>query len=125
MDYLIRDGLSCGVPYAESIDIDRFLSSLTWINNGNDGYSLAITQKGIAAAETILTARYQLFAEVYWHKTCRAAVAMTKEAFLMCVNNKLINQEEFERHVINEDDNGVLEWLQQTLARVNPKQHLI
>jgi uncharacterized protein len=121
LDYLIRDGLSCGVPYAESIDIDRFLSSLTWINNEKGGYSLAITQKGIAAAETILTARYQLFAEVYWHKTCRAAVAMTKEAFLLCVKHELINQEAFECHVINEDDNGVLEWLQRTLARVNPK----
>jgi len=121
LDYIIRDGLSCGVPYAESIDIDRFLSSLSLINNGKDGYLLAITQKGIAAAETILTARYQLFAEVYWHKTCRAAVAMTKEAFLLCVNGKLINQEEFGQHVINEDDNGVLEWLQQTLASIDSK----
>lgn len=120
LDYLIRDGLSCGVPYAESIDIDRFLSSLTWIYDEKDGYSLAITQKGVAAAETILTARYQLFAEVYWHKTCRAAVVMIKEAFLLCVNHELINQEKFERNVINEDDNGVLEWLQQTLARDNP-----
>lgn len=121
LDYLVRDGLSCGVPYAESIDVDRFLASLTWHRDGPNGpYSLAITPKGIAAAETILTARYLLFAEVYWHKTCRSAVAMIKEAFLLAWQAGLVTQKDLDYHLMTKDDRGVLEWLTQTLAKHSP-----
>ena len=121
LDYLIRDGLSCGVPYADSIDVDRFLSSLTWYKDDDKKCLLAVTTKGITAAETILTARYHLFSEVYWHKTCRAAVAMIKEAFFLAYKAEAISQDELDRVFLGNDDHGVLQWLAQTLEKSNPE----
>lgn len=121
LDYLIRDGVSCGVPYAESIDVDRFLSALACVTDNEGRYQLGLTPKGISAAETMLTARYQLFAEVYWHKTCRAAVAMFKEAFRRAVGGRQIKQSTFEHAAFNSDDGRFLEWVATNLRASDPQ----
>lgn len=73
MDYLQRDSLHAGVPYGRNFDVNRLLSSLCV---GQDGRSLAITEKGKTAAEMMVFARYVMFSEVYWHHTVRSATAM-------------------------------------------------
>ena len=118
LDYLIRDGVSCGVPYAASIDVDRFLASLTWVTQAGQ-YQLAVTPKGISAAETILIARYQLFAEVYWHKTCRALVAMFKEAVRLIDAGAKFTQAEFDEVAISGGDNVMLAWLHDRLSTID------
>jgi HD superfamily phosphohydrolase len=49
LDYLIRDGIACGVPYANSIDVDRFISSLTCTKSHNNKYRIGVTPKGVSA----------------------------------------------------------------------------
>lgn len=73
LDYLQRDSLHAGVPYGRNFDVNRLVSSLCL---GQDGRSLAITEKGKTAAEMMVFARYVMFSEVYWHHTVRSATAM-------------------------------------------------
>ncbi|OLD12371.1 MAG: hypothetical protein AUJ01_16355 [Acidobacteria bacterium 13_1_40CM_3_65_5] len=72
LDYLSRDATMCGVPYGV-IDVDRLLTSLTVTADG-----LALHPKGLAALESLLFAKYQMYRNVYWHHAVRSATAMFK-----------------------------------------------
>ena len=73
LDYLSRDAWMCGVPYGV-IDVDRLLMSLTVVA----GRGLAVTEKGLAALESLLYAKYQMYRNVYWHHAVRSATVMFK-----------------------------------------------
>jgi len=73
LDYLSRDAWMCGVPYGV-IDVDRLLMSLTVVPERG----LAVTEKGLAALESLLYAKYQMYRNVYWHHAVRSATAMFK-----------------------------------------------
>jgi HD superfamily phosphohydrolase len=78
IEYLKRDALMCGVPYGE-IDVDRLLHSLTIVDDPAKGSpSVAIVEKGLAALESLLFAKYQMYRNVYWHHAVRSATAMYK-----------------------------------------------
>jgi HD superfamily phosphohydrolase len=62
----------CGVPYG-MIDVDRLLTSLTVTAEG-----LTLHPKGLAALESLLFAKYQMYRNVYWHHAVRSATAMFK-----------------------------------------------
>jgi len=72
LDYLSRDAKMCGVPYGV-IDVDRLLTSLTVSPKG-----LELHAKGMAALESLLFAKYQMYRNVYWHHAVRSATAMFK-----------------------------------------------
>jgi HD superfamily phosphohydrolase len=72
LDYLSRDAKMCGVPYGV-IDVDRLLMSLTLSDAG-----LALHPKGLAALESLLFAKYQMYRNVYWHHAVRSATVMFK-----------------------------------------------
>ena len=78
LDYLSRDAWMCGVPYGV-IDVDRLLSSLTVVERAGRP-TLALHEKGVAALESLLFAKYQMYRNVYWHHAVRAATAMFKRA---------------------------------------------
>src|SRR5205823_14247951 len=70
LDYLSRDAWMCGVPYGV-IDVDRLLAALT-VAAGPDGRAtLALHEKGLAALESLLFAKYQMYRNVYWHHAVR------------------------------------------------------
>ncbi|MFN2571885.1 MAG: HD domain-containing protein [Gemmatimonadales bacterium] len=72
LDYLSRDATMCGVPYGV-IDVDRLLTSLTVTAGG-----VTLHAKGLAALESLLFAKYQMYRNVYWHHAVRSATAMFK-----------------------------------------------
>ena len=72
LDYLSRDAKMCGVPYG-FIDVDRLLTSLIVSADG-----LALHAKGLAALESLLFAKYQMYRNVYWHHAVRSATSMFK-----------------------------------------------
>jgi len=77
IDYLLRDSRYCGVPFGESVNRDRLLSSITY-----DPVSQrpAITYKGVSAVEALIFTNYLMYRNVYWHHTVRAATAMFKRS---------------------------------------------
>jgi HD superfamily phosphohydrolase len=72
IEYLKRDALMCGVPYGE-IDVDRLLHSLVLVEG-----EVGVLEKGLAALESLLFAKYQMYRNVYWHHAVRSATAMYK-----------------------------------------------
>ncbi len=68
-DYLLRDSYHLGVHYGR-YDLIRIITSLTAVQNREiDAPVLAIDEGGWHAAESLLWARYQMFTQVYLHKT--------------------------------------------------------
>src|SRR2546426_9112439 len=53
----------CGVPYGV-IDVDRLLTSLTLAPGGDGHPTLALHEKGLAALESLLFAKYQMYRNV-------------------------------------------------------------
>ena len=77
IEYLKRDALMCGVPYGE-IDVDRLLHSLVVVEDRAGKKSIGVQEKGLAALESLLFAKYQMYRNVYWHHAVRSATAMYK-----------------------------------------------
>ena len=83
LDYLIRDSNRLNVPYAQGIDVDRILRSLTVIvkNEGKDALAcIGVHEKARVAAEFVAMARYALFSQAYWQHTVRSMKAMLSRA---------------------------------------------
>jgi hypothetical protein len=73
LEYLKRDATFCGVPYGE-IDVDRLLASLRVLTDPETGnVEIGVATQGVAALESLLFAKYQMFRNVYWHHGVRAA----------------------------------------------------
>jgi hypothetical protein len=78
IEYLKRDALMCGVPYGE-IDVDRLIHSLTLVDDPvTRRRVVGVSEKGLAALESLLFAKYQMYRNVYWHHAVRSATAMYK-----------------------------------------------
>lgn len=68
-DYLLRDSYHIGVEYGR-YDLDRLLVSMTAERDPETGAPvLAIEEGGWHTAEAVIWARYQMFTQVYFHKT--------------------------------------------------------
>lgn len=78
IEYLERDARFCGVPYGE-VDVDRLLHALLLVRDPATGrYELGVHEKGVAALESLLFAKYQMYRNVYWHHAVRAATVLYK-----------------------------------------------
>ncbi len=88
LDYLSRDAKMCGVPYGV-IDVDRLLTSLTVSAAG-----LVLHTKGMAALESLLFAKYQMYRNVYWHHAVRSATAMFKRLVRRAIAARRVTPDE-------------------------------
>ncbi|MFW9931173.1 MAG: HD domain-containing protein [Candidatus Thorarchaeota archaeon] len=71
MDYLIRDSFYCGVNYG-LVDIHRLIASIEISKDYEMHFDLAAR----GALESFLVARYEMFLNVYYHKTVRSVEVM-------------------------------------------------
>ena len=69
MDYLLRDAHFAGVSYGH-FDLPWLLSNLGSVAS-DGGYTMSISESGIHALEHYLLARYNMYAQVYMHKTVK------------------------------------------------------
>src|SRR5688572_25684891 len=94
MEYLRRDSLFCGVPYGE-VDVDRLLEGLVLLPDPKTGdWEVGVHEKAIAALESLLFAKYQMFRNVYWHHAVRAATALYKRIVEEAVRAGLLASDE-------------------------------
>ncbi len=71
MDYLIRDSFYCGVNYG-LVDIHRLIDSIEISKD----YQIQFDIAARGALESFLVARYEMFLNVYYHKTVRSVEVM-------------------------------------------------
>jgi uncharacterized protein len=94
VEYLKRDALFCGVPYGE-VDVDRLLQALTLLAPPGGGpLEIGVHEKGVAALESLLFAKYQMFRNVYWHHAVRAATVLYKRIVFDALGSGLLAAEE-------------------------------
>lgn len=63
LDYLLRDSYYSGVSYGQ-YDLDRIIAQLAVVGN-----KLVVLDGGYEAVEQMIFARYQMYQQVYFHKT--------------------------------------------------------
>jgi HD superfamily phosphohydrolase len=141
MEYLKRDAYFCGVPYGQ-VDVDRLLQGLVLLPSPETGqWEIGLHEKAVAALESLLFAKYQMFRNVYWHHAVRAATALYKRIVEEAVRCGVLDPEELigptdeqllyeiERRALEEDDNEVAErlatrWIPALRHRRLPKRSL-
>jgi HD superfamily phosphohydrolase len=107
IEYLKRDAMFCGVPYGE-VDVDRLLHALLVVPDPDAGkLEVGVHEKGIAALESLLFAKYQMFRNVYWHHAVRAATVMYKRIVLDALETGLLRASE----LVGQTDEGLLHLL--------------
>ncbi len=109
LDYLSRDAWMCGVPYGV-IDVDRLLTSLTLAPGPDRRPVLALHEKGLAALESLLFAKYQMYRNVYWHHAVRSATSMFKRLVRRAIAAGRVAPEDV---AVATDDGLIHELLQQ------------
>lgn len=73
IDYLLRDSHHIGVAYGR-FDHHRLIDTIRILpmqGDSSEDYVLGIERGGLESAEALLWARYQMFSQVYFHKTRR------------------------------------------------------
>ena len=73
LDYLLRDSHYSGVSYGK-YDLGRIIDQLAVVDN-----KFVVLQGGYEAVEQLIFARYQMYQQVYFHKTKRAFELMLRK----------------------------------------------
>ncbi len=69
MDYLLRDGLYCGVRYG-NYDLERLLDTMLPLADPERGeWGIGVEEGGVHALEALVMARYYMFTQVYFNVT--------------------------------------------------------
>jgi len=87
MDYLMRDSHYTGVHVG--VDLARLVQDLVLTPQG-----LALRESSLMAAEMLLVTRLQMYASVYFHRTCRVGERMIERAFRLALDAKEIRPEQ-------------------------------
>ncbi|MGH7544617.1 MAG: HD domain-containing protein, partial [Gemmatimonadota bacterium] len=112
IEYLKRDAMFCGVPYGE-VDVDRLLESLRVARHPASGrLELAVAEQGLAALESLLFAKYQMFRNVYWHHAVRAATVVFQRLVREALRDGWADLESLARM----GDEDLLSWLEARAA---------
>lgn len=90
MDYLLRDAFYTGVQMA--VDTDRILTGLKLHED-----RIALDERSLAAAESLLVTRFMMYPTVYMHHTCRAIERMIASAVRTLFEHGRLNVEDLER----------------------------
>ena len=73
LDYILRDSYYSGVSYGR-YDLSRIVDQLAVVNN-----KFVVLEGGYEAVEQLIFARYQMYQQVYFHKTKRAFELMLQK----------------------------------------------
>lgn len=103
-DYLLRDSHHVGVKYG-IYDHSRLMNTLALgIDPESREVVLGVNEGGWHVAESIVIARYQMFTQVYFHKTRRAYDYHLKETMREVLkNNKLPTPKEIDKYLKLDD----------------------
>jgi uncharacterized protein len=121
IEYLKRDARFCGVPYGE-VDVDRLLHALTLLEDPASGrMEVGVREKGLAALESLLFAKYQMYRNVYWHHAVRAATVLYKRVVGDALELGLVEGSE----LVGATDEGLMHLLAERAGAGGPAAALV
>jgi hypothetical protein len=94
MDYLRRDAYLTGVPYG-NVDVDRVVMNLRIRRDKVGQYEIAIHERGLAAVEDMLDARYKMYKWLYSHHMVVALDELLRQTLISLVGSKKLSLKEF------------------------------
>lgn len=103
LDYLLRDSHYSGVSYGK-YDLGRIIDQLAIVDN-----QFVVLQGGYEAVEQLIFARYQMYQQVYFHKTKRAFELMLWQCGKLLMENESLQYPSLKDL---ENDFGVEEYLE-------------
>jgi HD superfamily phosphohydrolase len=112
--YLTDDSIMTGVRYGLGLDLDALLAALRAprpqdIKCGKP--LLALSDKGLTAAEGVVLARYWMLRRVYWHHTNRSTIAMVKYVIDRLFKSAQLDMPTYFRDTLFMDAGGALAYL--------------
>ncbi|WP_195575456.1 HD domain-containing protein [Paenibacillus sp. 1001270B_150601_E10] len=126
MDYLKRDSYFAGVPYGNYSEARVLKSMLAYAINDKK-IRLGLKQSGLHAVENFLQARYEMYVQVYGHKTNEACRAMlnyvTEEKGLNFTSwsEKQLTAKDFEELYVSLSDEQFINHLLKKLGKERKK----
>lgn len=84
LDYLARDALHCGVPFAANIDPEAFVRQLRPFP---DCTGLGVGIEAVPALESFLILQEHMLSSVYWHECVRGIICMFHAALAHIVKD--------------------------------------
>ncbi|MHB1169413.1 MAG: HD domain-containing protein [Longimicrobiales bacterium] len=121
IEYLMRDATFAGVPYGR-VDVDRLLHGLVLLRCESSGrLEVGVHEKAVAALESLLFAKYQMFRNVYWHHAVRAATVMYKRIVNDALDAGLLAPDE----LVGQTDEGVLYLISARAERGDPQAEAV
>ena len=121
IEYLMRDATFAGVPYGR-VDVDRLLHGLVLLRSESSGrLEVGVHEKAVAALESLLFAKYQMFRNVYWHHAVRAATVMYKRIVNDALDAGLLAPDE----LVGQTDEGVLYLISARAERGDPQAEAV
>ncbi len=123
-DYLLRDSHHIGVKYGV-YDHSRLINTLALgVEPESEEVVLGVDEGGWHVAEAVVIARYQLFTQVYFHKTRRAYDYHLKEAMKTVLNDGKLPSPDNINEFIGFDDFTVWELFKNNYKNYNCKSIL-
>jgi len=123
-DYLLRDSHHIGVKYGV-YDHSRLINTLALgVEPESEEVVLGVDEGGWHVAEAVVIARYQLFTQVYFHKTRRAYDYHLKEAMKTVLNDGKLPSPDNINEFIGFDDFTVWELFKNNSENYNCKSIL-
>ncbi|MFX1482027.1 MAG: HD domain-containing protein [Promethearchaeota archaeon] len=113
MDYLIRDSFYCGVNYG-LVDIHRLIDSIEISKD----YKMQFDIAARGALESFLVARYEMFLNVYYHKTVRSVEVMLVKLINAADNTLGLTSFSTPEEFLKLDDMSLIS----TIRRIDPSQ---
>lgn len=117
--YLNDDSSATGVKFGHGIDIAGLVQALVPPREKDRSRgAIAITEDGLAAAESTVLARFWMISRVYWHRTNRAVMAMHKFVIADLISSKKLDFEKYFDHTLfatqDEATELLAEWYDET-----------
>lgn len=122
--YLSDDSYNTGIPFGAGIDLYGLIDALV-PPRGDDKMiaAIGITENGLAAAESIILARFWMISRVYWHRTNRAIMAMHKFVIAHLITKKAFSFQRYIRETMFESQSSatkfISDWYNESVENIS------
>lgn len=125
--YLTHDSERAGVSFGGAIDVESLVEALTIRCDpemGIECVGLGLEERGVPAAEAVLTSVYWMYRNVYWRKTNRAFMSAIKYVFERLLRTGEMNAREYWNETLYMSDWEAMLLLQDRFLKIRHEDEI-